>query len=76
VPACQEAGIKTKGEEFNGFGWQGGYAVFSVSQSKVAAVSKYISNQKAHHKKITFQEEVIQFLEQYDVEYDEKYLWD
>jgi len=42
----------------------------------VAAVSKYISNQKEHHKKITFQEEVIQFLEQYGVEYDEKYLWD
>lgn len=32
--------IKTKGDEFNGFGWQGGYAVFSVSQSKVTAVSK------------------------------------
>ncbi len=68
--------MKTQGSEFVDFSWQGGYAVFSVSQSKVEVVSKYISNQKEHHKKMTFQEEVIQFLEQYGIEYDEKYLWD
>lgn len=68
--------IKTQGREFVGFSWQGGYAAFSVSQSKVDVVSKDIINQKEHHKKITFQEEVIQFLEKYGVEYDEKYLWD
>ncbi len=68
--------IKTKGVEFVDFAWQGGYAIFSVSQSKVEAVSKYISNQKEHHKKMTFKEEVIKFLEQYGVEYDERYLWD
>lgn len=68
--------IKTQGSEFVDFSWQGGYGVFSVSQSKVEIVSKYISNQKAHHSKKTFKAELIEFLEQYEVEYDEKYLWD
>lgn len=69
--------IKTQGKEFVDFSWQGGYGVFSVSQSKVDVVSNYISNQKAHHHhQKSFKEELIEFLEQYDVEYDEKYLWD
>jgi len=67
--------IKTQGTEFAKFAWQGGYAVFSVSQSKVEVVSKYISHQKEHHQKMTFKQEVIEFLKKYDVDYDEKYLW-
>ena len=58
------------------FTWQRGYATFSVSKSIVPIVNQYILNQKAHHKKQTFQEEVIEFLKEYEVEYDETYLWD
>jgi REP element-mobilizing transposase RayT len=76
IKKCSSKWIKTKGDEFLSFAWQGEYSVFSVSESKVNAVSKYISNQKEHHKNMTFQEEVIQFLEKYGLEYDEKYLWD
>ena len=44
------------------FAWQTGYAFFSVSESNVAAVSKYIANQEEHHRKHTFQEELVAFL--------------
>ena len=58
------------------FAWQNGYATFSVSSSKVRAVKRYIENQTEHHKKLNFKQEVIRFLEEYQVKYDEKYLWD
>jgi len=58
------------------FAWQRGYAAFSVSQSKVDAVKKYIENQEEHHRKATFQEEYIQFLEAYGEKYDIRYVWD
>jgi putative transposase len=58
------------------FAWQTGYAVFSVSESSVAAVTKYIAGQEEHHKKHSFQEEFVAFLKKNHVEYDEKYIWD
>lgn len=58
------------------FAWQNGYGVFSVSQSKVEVVRSYILNQREHHRKITFQEEYRNFLKEYQVEYDEQYVWD
>ncbi|MCD4772066.1 MAG: IS200/IS605 family transposase [Bacteroidales bacterium] len=68
--------IKTIDKNNQKFAWQIGYAAFSVSGSKVDVVKKYIENQKEHHKKKTFREEVEEFLKQYDViEYDEKYFW-
>ena len=67
--------IKTKGIYYNDFAWQGGYSGYSVSQSKVEIVERYIQNQKEHHKHQTFKEEYLQFLKENGVEYDEKYLW-
>jgi hypothetical protein len=58
------------------FQWQSGYGAFSVGQSQVNAVIKYIRGQKQHHRKMTFKEELLKFLEKYQVEYDERYLWD
>lgn len=58
------------------FSWQNGYGVFSVSSTKVQAVKKYISNQKEHHKKISFKEEYRTFLKKYNIEFDERYVWD
>jgi len=58
------------------FQWQSGYAAFSVSQSNLEAVAKYIRGQEAHHYKTTFQEELLLFLERHEVEYEEQYLWD
>ena len=67
--------IKTKGSEFSNFYWQDGYGAFSVNPSEIEVVKKYIANQKEHHSKKTFQKEYIAFLEKYDVEYDERYVW-
>ena len=57
------------------FAWQTGYAAFSVSESNVAAVTKYIANQEEHHRKHSFQEEFVTFLKKNNVAYDEKYVW-
>ena len=67
--------IKSQGEEFQSFHWQDGYAGFSVGRTEVANLKRYIASQKTHHQKQTFQEELIQFLDEYGVEYDERYLW-
>ncbi len=58
------------------FSWQEGFGAFSYSHSQVDAVVKYILEQETHHKKDTFREEYIRFLKKFNVEYDEKYLFD
>jgi putative transposase len=57
------------------FEWQEGYGVFSYSQSSVDAVYKYILNQEEHHKKQTFRDEYLDFLNRFKVEYDEQYIF-
>ena len=57
------------------FSWQDGYGAFTVSASQIKAVKEYIANQEEHHRKQTFQEEYSKFLDQSEIEYDERYLW-
>jgi putative transposase len=57
------------------FAWQEGYGAFSVSKSAVPSVRKYIQEQEKHHRRRTFQEEYLEFLEKNGIEYDERYLW-
>ena len=68
--------IKTKGEFYSDFSWQRGYGGFSISQSGIDVVKKYIDNQEEHHKKISFKDEFRMLLKKYNVSYDEKYVWD
>jgi len=68
--------IKQAWPKVSGFHWQFGYAAFSVSQSNLSDVIRYIENQEEHHKRITFQDEYRAFLKAYGVEYDERYVWD
>ena len=68
--------LKTKGAEFAGFHWQNGYGGFSVSESSVDAVKRYIADQEEHHRRKTFQEEFRAFLQRYGVAFDERYVWD
>jgi len=68
--------LKTKRDDLAYFSWQSGYGAFSVSQSHVEQVRRYIASQEEHHRKITFQDELREFLRRYEVEYDERYLWD
>ncbi len=58
------------------FHWQDGYGAFTVSPSKVNAVSAYIDGQVEHHRKRTFQEEYLKMLADHEVDYDPKYLWE
>ncbi|MHC1703182.1 MAG: transposase [Tenuifilaceae bacterium] len=66
--------IKTRGKNYEKFAWQGGYAGFSVSQSLHDKTKKYIENQEEHHKNKSFKEELIVFLREYGIEYNEQYL--
>jgi putative transposase len=68
--------VKTQGASLRKFHWQEGYGAFSVSQSDVERVQRYILNQETHHKRKTFQDEFRQFLKKYEIDYDERYVWD
>jgi hypothetical protein len=56
--------------------WQDGYAAFSVSESHLERVRRYIARQKQHHKRMSFRDELLQLLEKHRVQYDERYLGD
>jgi len=58
------------------FIWQEGYGAFSYSHSQKQNVIEYIMNQKQHHKKKTFKQEYLEFLKNFNVDYNEKYLFD
>jgi putative transposase len=58
------------------FNWQDGYGAFSYGHSQIEAVYKYVMNQKEHHKNKPFKDEYLDFLQKFNVEYDEKYLFD
>jgi REP element-mobilizing transposase RayT len=63
--------VKTLDGELTQFHWQDGYGLFGVSPSHSDAVQDYILHQEGHHKKETFQEEVLRILKKYGVQYDE-----
>jgi len=67
--------IKTKGPGLRGFGWQDGYGAFTIGQSQVEALKRYIAAQRERHKKQTFEEELVTLLNKYGVQYDERYIW-
>ena len=58
------------------FAWQESYGVFSYSHSQINQVYNYILNQEQHHHKKTFKEEYIEFLQKFQIEYDEKHLFE
>ena len=58
------------------FRWQEGFGAFSYGQSQINSVYHYIMNQKEHHKKVTFKEEYISFLKKFEVDFEEKYLFE
>ena len=65
-----------KEHQIRQFEWQGGYADFSVSQSKIEQVRTYIARQPEHHRKINFQDELRLLLKRHRVECDERYIWE
>jgi putative transposase len=68
--------LRARDSAFTNFYWQGGYGAFSVSQSAVEEVREYIRNQRGHHQRVSFQDELRAFLKRYEIEFDERYVWD
>ena len=76
--------IKVESNEFiNGkkwirgrFSWQDGYGVFSYSHSHIGSVIRYIQNQEKHHQKSTFRQEYLEFLQRFQIEFKNEYLFD
>jgi REP element-mobilizing transposase RayT len=58
------------------FQWQNGFGAFSYSKSSIDNVVRYVLNQKSHHQKKTFREEYIDFLEKFEIDYNDAYLFD
>jgi len=67
--------IHRKWPERRSLAWQEGYGAFGVSPSHVSVLMKYIAGQEEHHRRVSFQEELIELLEKYGIEYDERYIW-
>ncbi|MCI0492769.1 MAG: transposase [Planctomycetes bacterium] len=68
--------IKTKGRGLEGFAWQNGYGIFSIGFSQIEAARAYIVGQEEHHRQISFQDEFRALLKRYEIEFDERYVWD
>ena len=66
--------INEKGFVRGKFSWQAGYGGFTYSKSQLPNVIQYIKNQREHHKNISFSEEYLKFLKEYEVEYDKRYI--
>jgi len=68
--------LQEQGPDYADFQWQGGYADFSVSQSRLVEVKQYIAGQEEHHRKLGFQDELRALLRRHEIELDERYVWD
>ena len=67
--------IKTKDSNYKNFGWQNGYAGFSVSPSLHEVIKNYIANQVTHHKTISFKDEYLELLRLHGIDFNDDYLW-
>lgn len=68
--------IKTKNPDLRDFAWQNGYGIFSIGFSQIEPTRAYIAGQEEHHRKVSFQDEFRKILKRYEVQFDERYVWD
>lgn len=68
--------LKTKSPALADFAWQNGYGAFSIGNSQVDDLRTYIAGQEEHHRKSSFQDEYRRMLQLYEIEFDERYVWD
>tara|TARA_R110001592_G_scaffold82187_1_gene243573 strand:- start:7804 stop:8265 length:462 start_codon:yes stop_codon:yes gene_type:complete len=66
--------INKKGFVNGKFSWQAGYGAFSYSKSEISNVMHYIKNQEVHHKSVSFQDEYLQLLNEFNIEFDERFI--
>jgi REP element-mobilizing transposase RayT len=75
VKANSSGWVKRRWPRHKSFAWQTGYTAFSVSKSHTERVKRYIENQEEHHRKVSFQEEVLAFLKKQGIEYDPRFVF-
>ncbi len=68
--------INEKGFIKSKFSWQIGFGAFTVSQSQLSRITNYIINQEDHHRKKSFKEEYVEFLDAYKIDYKDEYLFE
>ena len=68
--------LKAKSSDLKEFAWQNGYGVFSIGFSQIEDMRDYIAAQEEHHRKVSFRQEFRLLLERYQIEFDERYVWD
>jgi putative transposase len=68
--------LKEQGPEFEEFDWQDGYGAFSVGRSQREELVAYIRNQQRRHRRVSYQDEFRKLLKVYEIEFDERYVWD
>lgn len=76
VKANSSKWVRECGDLGKWLGWQTGYSAFTVSASQVATVRRYVKNQRQHHRKKSFKDELLVLLRKHDIDYDERYLWE
>ena len=67
--------INNRGFLRNHFSWQEGFGGFSYTKSQVPMIIRYIENQEEHHKKRSFIDEYLDFLEEFEIDFDERYIF-
>lgn len=75
VLAIKSNSSRSANEQGNKFAWQQGYAAFSVSSSLVPVAIRYIQTQESHHKKMTFDAELLALLKKHGVEFDPNFVF-
>ncbi len=68
--------VKEREPGLGDFAWQSGYGMFSIGFSQIEEVRGYIAGQEEHHRKVSFQDEFRRLLQRYEIEYDERYVWE
>jgi putative transposase len=68
--------LKGRRADLQDFAWQNGYGIFPIGFSQVETVRGYIGGQESHHQKVLFQDEFRELLKRYEIDFDERYVWD
>ena len=68
--------LKTRSPQMKNFAWQSGYGIFSIGFSQIETTRNYIEGQEEHHRTVSFQDELRQFLQRYELAFDERFVWD
>ena len=67
--------MKERDSSLRAFQWQEGYGAFSIGASQIPALRSYLQRQKEHHRTRSFEDEYVELIEKYDLDYDPNFLW-